>query len=512
MNDTDSNEEADLLELAPSTDDIMSFDDLPPYITDQTFSDILTTSPPQHQYSEYNATTNVSVGIPASSHEPATTQTTTRTEASYQHQQQPVCQNPMIQGSEMPYTYQNFQDSHLQNPIHLPVYSSQHPMYSDPNTFYSNQQPIYPYPQPIPSFPSFRPPQPTFTQSQPTIMSAPPPYHFHPAQGSHPARFLSLPPPVPSTSQTAPTPSHQTSKPSRSPTPPPTTTKATKNPLRTIRPPSKVPQDDSIKITHIPSRMTPPPLSVTIPDSAIFDPKLLKKIPTFTVNFYLVTDPDLKSPKVTQMCSVAGLRYPPTDYYDNLFYIKMTKLFVSHMKTVTPFKQLNKIGVRHKFYNQEASYWPEVSTQNPKPKLFTFRLPIAPNDLREIRPQIMKINEGPFIPLNIYYRLQLHKPIAEAFFLSREDKLHLSSLLTVLRNGCVQTSCQLKRSHEDDLPSSIRKRFKSSFLIPPSQIPATPSSPPSTVRSHRTRIRIKIQRRTIKKRTPTILISYYYYY
>ena len=478
-NDTDSYEEADLLELAPSTDDIMSFDDLPPYIIDQTYPDILSTPTPQHQYTEYNATTTVPVGTPVSSQEPITTQSTMRTEAQYQHQH-PACPNQMVQGPELSYSYQNFQDPHPQNPIHMPIYPSQQPIYSDPNMFYSNQQPVYSYPQPIPSFPSFRPQQPVFTQSQPTMMSAPPTFHFLPAQNSLPARFLSLPPPVPSTSQTAPAPLPQASIPPKSPSPPPTPSNASISSLRMIRPPPKNLQDDNIRITHIPSRMTPPPLSVSIPDSAVFDPKMQRKIPTFTINFYLVTDPDLKSPKITQMCSVAGLRSPPTDYCSNLFYLRLTKLFVNHMKSVTPFKQLSKIGVRHEFYNQEASYWPEASPQNPKPKLFTYRLPINPDDLREIRPQITKSSEGPFISLNIYYRLQLHKPIAEAFFISREDKGHLSSLLQALRTGCVQSNCQMKRSHEDDLPNSTRKRFKYSFFVPPSHSPAKPTPPPSS--------------------------------
>ena len=174
------------------------------------------------------------------------------------------------------------------------------------------------------------------------------------------------------------------------------------------------------------------PASLPIPKTNI-PPSLLGKIPRVLVNYYIQSDPDA-CPHLSHICTIQSMDVSPTSYCDEAFYGEARKSLLQHLKTTTPYKQMNQIGIRYELFEMTAAYTPATKEDGIRPGLHLLFFPLTREAKSSApRPEITKREDEPrSIYINIYFRLRLHKPRPEYFCLSHADKQNLQNLIDFL--------------------------------------------------------------------------------
>ena len=174
---------------------------------------------------------------------------------------------------------------------------------------------------------------------------------------------------------------------------------------------------------------------------------------------YIQTLNSTGNPKLTHICSFHNLTPKPQGYLTDEFYQDIQNSTLRHLKNAVPYVQLQQIGVRHEIFGMTASY--AIESQTKRSKLFELNFPLLPSLIQIAPPPLLLVrkNAVPFISVNVYFELKLHKPPQDHYILSRQDKDLLDLFMTVLKSGqssfgALQTLPSTPTSHPISKPNT----------------------------------------------------------
>ena len=130
-------------------------------------------------------------------------------------------------------------------------------------------------------------------------------------------------------------------------------------------------------------------------------------------------------------------KYSPPDipfrYLSNFFYETVKTTYVEEMKDLSPYRQMNQIGVRLELFDMTAAYL--ISREGPSEVYHNVSFPISPQDKANAPIPLVISNQeyGSHMEAKVYFQIRFHRPPPDSYVLTPHDRTMIRTLIDASR-------------------------------------------------------------------------------